>query len=200
MRWPLARTVLDDAAGAAADREQTGEVQADVLGTASVNVRRHGIAHLVQPLSLPVSSTPAQVVSRHSRQIDAPMSLGALSSQGVLESASTASAPVWISADRALDRRTADANRDRAETASIGRMGLRDQRDWATLQRTSVPSINRPGAEYCSSTTWWMMPAPGAQKAMPCADEQRLKRVHAHICARPTRETRRSPYWRPSSA
>ena len=31
----------------------------------------------------------------------------------------------------------------------------------------SVPIIMPPGKAYFSSTTWWMMPAPGAQKPMP---------------------------------
>ena len=31
----------------------------------------------------------------------------------------------------------------------------------------SVPIIMPPGKAYCSSTTWWMMPAPGFQKPMP---------------------------------
>ena len=31
----------------------------------------------------------------------------------------------------------------------------------------SVPIIMPPGKAYFSSTTWWMMPAPGPQKPMP---------------------------------
>ena len=31
----------------------------------------------------------------------------------------------------------------------------------------SVPIIMPPGNAYFSSTTWWMMPAPGAQKPIP---------------------------------
>src|SRR5207302_1435647 len=31
----------------------------------------------------------------------------------------------------------------------------------------SVPMISSPGKAYCSSTTWWMMPAPGPQKPKP---------------------------------
>jgi len=31
----------------------------------------------------------------------------------------------------------------------------------------SVPMMSSPGKAYCSSTTWWMMPAPGPQNPAP---------------------------------
>ena len=70
-----------------------------------------------------------------------PMSLGNLSSQGSPLITSQASAPP-----------TPMATMPRPPAFTV----------WL-----SVPIIMAPGKAYCSSTTWWMMPAPGFQKPMP---------------------------------